>query len=460
MATSVNQQVSEAIRQQISAALSAKIDSGFVVIHYPSGFAYFTQYGSSAFFNPATLELVDSLAVANGDGTADIADSRFSGQYADLLGSSAFQVSSADQKSQNAASREFSKASDELVREFEKALGRIRKRQLQAADGTTLEKIMYVEQYINEHYAGPGKSWPISLTALSTEFTSWSLKAQNMRRAMKVQNDAMQLLTQSCKNATTPDAGNGGMQTGASNWVPAYRGLPNVATIVQSISSGTPQMNVQLEFDNTGQNSLKMKVGPKAVGNIAPSMLQFSLSAQDGTQSRSVNDLWKSATRVVMDIDYCGVTLVSSQPQEIASDRSTGWYSGTVISQLATKTGKDVTGFQLQGSLFDASTLFGPGKSFARVKTFVISDDPTITLWFYGVDATATVQKFSGQPKAELTVAGIAAFGTKTTEYQVNSVFDDGKAVKVVIAPSDPGIAVPPEDQRAHIIGGVLDFPS
>ena len=110
--------------------------------------------------------------------------------------------------------------------------------------------------------------------------------------------------------------------------------------------------------------------------------------------------------------------------------------------------------------MFDATTLFGPGKSFARVKTFVISDDPTITLWFYGVDATATVQKFSGQPKAELTVAGIAAFGTKTTEYQVNSVFDDGKAVKVVIAPSDPGIAVPPEDQRAHIIGGVLDFPS
>lgn len=460
MTTNVNQQVSEAIRQQISAALSAKIDPGFTVIRYPSGFAYVLQYGASAYYNPATLELIDQLVVANGDGTADIAGSRFSSRYCDILNASTFNVSTADAKAQDAANREFSKASDELVKQFEKDLGRIRKQQLQGKDGRTIDKILFVEQYIEEHYVGAGQSWPISLTGLETKFSGWSLKAQNMRRSMKLQQDAMNLLSQASQNVKAPDQQNGGMQTGPTDWVPAYKGLPDVTDLATSITSGTPQMNVKLEFDNTGNNTMKMKVDNQSIGPITPSMLQFSISAQDGSQQRSAGDLWTAASRVIMDIDYCGVTLVSSHPQDIADDLSTGWYSQNVISQLAQKTGQDVTGFQLQSSLFDAGTLFGKGKTFARVKTFVISDDPTITLWFYGINKSDVDQKFSVQSKAELTVGGIAAFGTKTTQYQVNSVQDAGAAVKVVIMPDTSQSAALPENQRAHVIGGVLDFPS
>ena len=460
MVQSVNQKVSEAIRKQISATLSSQIDPGFAVIRYPSGFGYFLQYGQSAYWNPQTMALVDQLVTDNGDGTADIAGASFSGRFADILAASGYVVSSSDKAAQTARGKAFSTKSDDLVAQYEADFGRIRKRDIQAAGTIPPDKTQYVADYIAKHFTGAGQSFPVSLTLLESVYTAWQAMAQQIRRASALQTDALKLIQTAETNARQPNAQNGGLQTGTAEWVAAYEGLPDVTTLVQGLSSDQPQMTVGLEFDNTGQNQLNLLMKNRLLGAVPDSDLRFSLMTQSGGQKRSADNLWKTAKKIEMEIDYAGICVVPSHPAPITQDLATGWYSQSAINQIATRTGQDVTGIQLTSTRFDAGQQFGQGKAFARVKTFVISNEPVVTMWFHGVDSAQTIQELSGKPRAELSLGKLAGFGDNGSKYEVHSVGDTGEAVKIVIKPTVPVIVPPDEALRAHVIGGVLEFPA
>jgi len=460
MSKTNNQKIADAIRQQISSVLGAEIDPGFVVIRAPSGFAYNLQYGTSAYWNPHTLATVDQLCKCPGDGTGELTGGSFSGIFADILASTDYVTSTADAAAAKRRLTKFTTASTNLVTQFEADFGQITPAEIQAMGSVPPTKVQYIADYIAKTFPGTPPAFPPSMAAFASLYASWSNLSEEIARTSALKTDALAEISAAATHIRHPDAASGALQTTVSSWAVAYQGFPDNATIGADLVSASRSMTVSVTLENAGHNTLKLTLDHQSLSAIPMADLKITLTQETTKKTATLDQLWATASKVEMDITYAGLSLVEARPQEISTGIGRGWYSASVVHQLATKSGQDVSGLQLSGSTYSASDLFGPGKRFARVRTFVISQDPTITLRFYGTDQTQLLQQLSGHPAARIELGQIASFGGAGADYAVRSSDHTTDVVTVVIAPATSPVTVPPVDRKAHIIGGVVDFPA
>lgn len=455
--SAINRKIVSAIRQQLSEALSAEIGPDFVVIHYPQGFATAIQYGQN-WWNPNTFSLLDKLATPNGDGTADIDTAPFSTLFANVLGNSEFVLSASDKAEQTATLTEFSQTEAQMIAEFEKDFGAITAAQM-AAQGTKPPiKSQYIADYVKTNYPGTPPDFPISLTVFGNAFTNWTELSHKIEQFSTNQRRAQTLLSAGQTNVRTPSSLNGALQTSATTWAVAYTGLPDNNTLQSSLESAKG-MTVEVSFDNDGVNELALFFAHEKVGAVPKNTLQVSVQESPTAKSLDVSDLFQNAAHVEMEIKYTGLTIVSAEPCELSADFKTGWYSSAAVHQIASKTGSDTSGLQLSSSTYDAATLFGPGKRFARVKTYVLSNDPKITMKIHGDAADRLLGVLQGKPKVALELGSMVKFGTNSAGYVVDNADGQDGIVIASINPTVQSGTVPTVDRRTHLIGGILGYP-
>jgi hypothetical protein len=130
-----------------------------------------------------------------------------------------------------------------------------------------------------------------------------------------------------------------------------------------------------------------------------------------------------------------------------------------MIREAAQKSGVDATGYQLRGGEFEPKKLFG--HDLGRIKTFVISAIPTITMKFSKVDIAKVSSVFHEHQSAEFNLFSLFDIG-KSTDCSVTSMSSDisQQTVSITFGPPQPSGTLPLEQQTAFLLGGVVEYPA
>ncbi|WP_371225813.1 hypothetical protein [Roseovarius sp. 2305UL8-3] len=459
MALTTSEKAAQAISRQISRFLGAGIEPGFMVIRYPPGYNFNVQYHMPVYYNPHTFALIDQLCTMTGPCTASMTGASFSAKFAAILNSVGYKTSTADAAAKATAIKAFNTQEKAVVQQFEAAFGRVSKRMINGSCAIPKTKAGYIVAYVGKTYPGTPPDFPFNLASFGADYIQWMSMGEQLKKYSMQEQDALHQVAASTVSTVTPDAQNGGLQTGDSSWTVAYTGLPDNNTILSSLRDTSRQLTVAVEMQSDSANSVSLRVDNRDIGSLPNADLKLTLAPSGNAKGTVITDLWSAAQKVEMEIVYSGITVLRADPVEISPDLKTGWYSRQVLTDIVTKTGKDVTGLQLQGSTFSVSDLFGKGKSFARVRTFVISQEPTVTLRFHGAGIDALSTRFSANQMAELELGELLTFGSSSADYKVLDVQPGTGVVTVTLGPPVPVGTVPNVDQTAHVVGGVVSFP-
>jgi hypothetical protein len=267
------------------------------------------------------------------------------------------------------------------------------------------------------------------------------------------------ILAKATLHTSSPSADNGGAPLSETMYHVPFRGFRPIEEIQGSLDDANNSLPLSWEVNNLSSPVQSMSiVDGKVAGPASSNIVMVNFSDRD-QQALSLRKVSGSASKVEISITYPGLTIIQSQPVPLKADLTTGWYENEILTQVVQKAGTSDTGFHLTGTEYSVPDLFGRGKRFGRVKTFVVSKEPTITITFYDADPSALQDKYQQGKSISLSLAGTFNFGLGGSGLKVQSVDSDatGKTV-VTIAPPAKGPTLP-QDQTAHILGGVMDYP-
>ena len=140
------------------------------------------------------------------------------------------------------------------------------------------------------------------------------------------------------------------MQVDSANYYVGYtpNKLPTANQLIGSLNTAGNSVSVDIAISNFRSSASEMKISG-GVGFSIPiaEIISFSLNA---SASYDVSKYVSSSSALTMNISYPGVTLFPSIPSIVSIDNSQGWYANDILQEVVANTGKDVTGYKLQGS--------------------------------------------------------------------------------------------------------------
>jgi hypothetical protein len=442
------------IQKQVSSFLATQLDGAFNVVNYPSGFNYGITYGNNAYYNKATLQDIDTLLGVASNGLLDLTGGSFSNLYSQILQAVEFSFSQQDTATMNSLDTAATAQINSILTEFTNAGGTFSS--LLPLGG----KLQDVFNQLKKEFTDLDKL-PDSLNALRNAIASYKSMAGDSYALHNRYYAATQRIVAAQSNTTRPKADNGGMQVDSDHYYVGFtpNKLPSANQLIGSLNTDSNAVSMQINLFNFSSTSSKLNISGGIDFDIPiANILGISVNA---SASYDLSRYTSSLTNITMDITYPGVTLFASIPSVLASDNQTGWYANDILQEVATKTGQDATGYKLQGAEYDLQELFGKGKAFSRLKTFVISQQPTIMLTFTGNELSDITSDFHVGASAKLELFKLFTLGSVTGSYLVKKV--DGKAqtgsVTVEFGPSLPSGTIPLEQQVAHVLGGVAAYP-
>ncbi|HEV2481553.1 MAG TPA: hypothetical protein VGS79_17905 [Puia sp.] len=444
----------DAIQQKVSTMLSTRLDGTFQVVNYPSGFNYGITYGNNAYYNKATLRDIDTLLGLSDNGGLELTGAGFSGLYAQILPAVAFVFSQADQQTMQNQDTAASAQVASILTEFQN-VGGVYTNPLPFGG-----KLQDVFNQLIKMY-GSLSNIPNTMNALRNAIASYQATAGASYALHAKYYQATAYLAAALANTVSPSATNGGMQTDASSYYVGFtpEKLPTANQLIGGLNTTSNAVTVDISLSNFSSTSSQLSISG-GFGFSIPigDILNLSIG---GSASYSVSKYASSATHVTMNINYPGVTLFASTPSILSTDNSTGWYANDILADVVSKTGHDATGFALQGSQFNVSELFGTGNTFSRLKTFVISQQPTIKMTFFGADTDSIVSDLKVNASAKLDLFGLFTLGSVSGSYNVQNVDTHSVAGAVVVTFGPPQISgtIPLQQQVCYVMGGVASYP-
>jgi hypothetical protein len=445
----------QVLQSKVAAALSSEpLDGEFELVNAPQGFNYGITYGPNAYYNPATCTTLDSLLSISSNGNLQLMNQGFSTLYGQVLQDVVFQFSKADNQTMvnqdNAASAQIAS----ILTEFTNAGGSY-------SNPLPLGgKLQDVFNQLNKQY-GDVSQLPTTLNALRNAIASY----QEMAGASYALHNRYYLatarLTAAQANVTKPGAANGGMQVDPTNYVAGYTPahLPSANQLIGGLATTTNAVNVTVSLSNFTSNSTQMSVSGNSGLTISiGELLDWSIN---GSATYNMSRYISSGSSVNMSFNYPGITPVPATPSALSLDNSTGWFDTEILSEVVANSGRDATGYALQGSEFSVDELFGVGKALSRLKTFVICQAPTITMVFTQANNSLLTSDLTVNASIEMDLFGLFSVGSASSSYQVQDVQQDSQAgtVTVTLGPPEVSGTIPLQQQVAYVLGGVPSYP-
>jgi len=300
---------------------------------------------------------------------------------------------------------------------------------------------------------------PSSLNALRNAIASYQALAADSYVLHQRYYLAMDRLNAALDHTVHPSAQNGGLQVDNTRYYVGFDKIPAASDLLGRLNTTHNAVSIQMTLNNFSSESSQLKIsGGTSLSIPIADFLGLSI---DASASYSISRYTSSATNLTMDIKYPGVTLFAAPPRNLTADNKTGWYANDILEEVANKTGQDVTGYQLNGSEYNVADLFGPGKAFSRLKTFVISQQPTITLTFMGANTDQLVKDLKIHASASLSLFDWFSLGSVSGSYEVQNVDTHSVAGGVVVTfgPPSPSGTIPLQQQVAYVLGGVASYP-
>jgi hypothetical protein len=442
------------IQNQVSKFLATQLDGAFNMVAYPSGFNYGITYGSNAYYNRATLQDIDSLLGVASNGQLDIIGAGFSTLYAQILQAVTFSFSQQDTATMNKQDTAASAQIASILTEFSNAGG------VFSNPPPFGGKLQDVVDQLTKQFGGLDKL-PDTLNSLRNAIASYKSMSGDSYALHNRYYAATARIAAALANTTTPTANNGGQQVDTNSYYVGFtpNKLPSANWLIGALSTDSNAVSVQITMSNFSSDSSNLSISGRTGFNIPiADILGISVKA---SASYDLSRYTSSSSEVTMNITYPGVTPFASVPSALSTDNSTGWYANDILHEVAAKTGQDVTGYKLQGSEFELDDLFGKGKAFSRLKTFVISQQPTIVLTFTGADTKAITSDLQVNASIKLDLLGLFTLGSVAGSYNVQKVNADSKTGSVTVTFGPPQVSgtIPLQQQVAYVLGGVAAYP-
>lgn len=442
------------LQSEVAQALSTQLNGNFELVNAPQGFNYGITYGSNAYYNPATCAALDSLLTVSSNGNLALTGQSFSTLYAQVLQAVAFQFSQADQKQMNAQDTAASAQIASILTEFVNAGGTYSN---PLPLGGQLQDVF---NQLNKTYGDISKL-PSTLNALRNAIASYQAMAGASYALHNRYYLATARLQAAQANVTTPNATNGGMQVDPTHFVAGYTPsqLPSANQLIGGLDTTKNAVNVAVSLSNFSSNSSQMSVSGQA-GLTIPILELLDISI-GGSASYDLSRYTSSGSSVNMSFNYPGITLVPATPSPLSLDNSAGWFDMEILNEVVANTGKDATGYALQGSAFSVADVFGVGKALSRLKTFVICQAPTITMTFTQANNSLITSDLKVNASIKLDLFGLFTLGSASGSYQVHNVDQDAKSGTVTVTFGPPVVSgtIPLQQQTAYVLGGVASYP-
>jgi hypothetical protein len=444
----------KSIEDQIGTLLAAKLDGQFRMVNYPAGFNYGITYGANAYWNRATLQDIDTLLGIADSGMTDLTGGGFSNLYAQVMGAVSFSFSTQDQNTMNAQDTTAEAQIASILTEFTSAGGTF-------SNPLPLGgKLQDVFNQLTKQYSSLDKL-PDTLNALRNAIVAYKAAAANSYALHNRWFAATARIAAAQTNTATPSASNGGMQVDTSGFYVGYTPdkLPSANQLIGSLNTPQNSVDVKIDISSFSSAAAQVRVSGSAGFNIPiAGILGISVG---GSAAYDLSRYASSSTNITIELNYPGVTLFASMPSVLSTDNSQGWYANDILQELVARSGEDATGYRLQGSEFDVSQLFGAGCAFSRLKTFVISQQPTMTLTFTGADASRVTSDFKANASISVDLFDLFSIGGASASYAVQNVDAESKTGSVIVTfgPPKPSGTIPLQQQVAYVLGGVASYP-
>ena len=444
----------DAIQKQATNFLATQLDGAFSAVSYPAGFNYGITYGANAYYNRATLQDIDTLLAVGSNGQLDLSGGGFSNLYSQLMQAVTFSFSQADTAKMNQQDKAASAQIASILTEFNSVGGTYSS--LLPFGG----KLQDVFNQLTKLY-GSLDNLPDSLNALRNAITTYKSLAGDSYALHNRYYAATTRIAAASQNTVSPSINNGGQEVDTNSYYVGYtpNKLPSDNQLIGWLNTASNAIKVSITLKHFSSNSSQLSISGGTSFEIPiADILGISVNA---SASYDLSRYTSSSSNVTMDITYPGVTLFPATPSALSADNKTGWYANDILQEVATKTGQDATGYKLQGSEFDVSTLFGTGKTFSRLKTFVISQQPTITLTFTGVDTHKITSDLQVHASVNVTLLGLFSVGSASSTYSVQKVDADSSTGSVTVTFGLPQVSgtIPLQQQVAYVLGGVASYP-
>jgi len=450
----------DAIEKKVNEQLGSQLDGTFQMVNYPSGFNYGITYGNNAYYNKATLQDIDTLLGTSSSGGLELTGGGFSGYYLRLLGTDpntgvTFSFSSADEEIINEQDTASQSQIASVLTEFENAGGTYSD-PLPKIGG----KLQDVINQLTKEYGSLDKI-PDTLNSLRNAIVTYKSQAADSYALHNKFYSANNYLNAAKEHAKNPNAENGGMQVDKTSFYVGYtpEKLPTTNQLLGWLKQESNKITVNISVSHFDSTATQFSIDG-GIGGTIPIADLFNIKI-GASASYNLSKYTSSSSSMTMSITYSGLANFSSSPSRVSNDDTEGWYANDILSEIVKNTGKDATGYKLQGSEYNIADTFGVGKKFSRLKTFVISQQPQISITFKGADTSKIVQDFQQNASVSVNLFGFIPIGHVSESYKVHKVDTNSQAGSVTLTLGGPAVSgtIPLQQQVAYVIGGVASYP-
>lgn len=442
----------------VQSSLGVAIGGTFTPVNLPTGFPVCTQSGAYNYYNLETLEALDSLlAPANNPILLSCQNQTFSNLYYKIVQQGNWNLSEADAAIINSPSV------------------------------SQAQQIVWAATTQDNYPSQSSAGWPAFITYTLNNYAvgqpqystnSLLVAANNMKliypnvssslityvntqgpasAIAAAQSAALTELSATQANVLQPSNTNGGLPTGSNAYYVGYT-VPVWAQLTSDLNNTANAVSVAMSASDITSTSTSLTIG---TATSSTDIGFFSVTFKSSASTYDFSSYTNDNSVVTLTVNYTGVTYFGSSPRSLASSNTTGWYDNTVLEQInqTWNNTKSTTGFAIsESTAYQPPITFGIGKSFGRLKTWVISNPPSISFTVTNANVAAMQTAF----QQYTTVAKISLFGVSTgfssSGYTVSSYEQNGSSVTVTLS-ATPVPLLPPTEQVAFVLGGVASYP-
>ena len=459
----------KSITDQVNTMLGSQLPGQFQMVSYPPGFYANMQYSQPPVSNANTLTCLDRLLTVGSNGNLTFGDASFSGTYFKILTAARYQYSPNDNKVVQDPAIE---AQQSAVTQEATASGFLNQFPVTPVTYYNVCKAVITnfgaqnaQTYNQDNINAAARGLPAAGFASLAQAISSSINQLGPLIAIQAQQDQYNKeLAAATNNTQNPSATNGGLQTSPVASAPAYAvayKLPETNQVLGGLQSGS-KVTMSISVSNFSSTSTQLSIQGQT-GFTVPILDFMDIDFHAGA-SYNLSKYTQASSSLDMTVEYPGVYPFQADPLQLSKDYTTGWYDQTLLDSIVTgSSNPNISGFKIDPqSMWNIPDTFGPGKTFSRLKTFVISQYPTITMTFTAGNSSAIESDFQQNASLSVKLFGLFNIGSASESYkvqQVNTNSAEGTVTVTLAPPNVPG-TVSAANYVCYLLGGVADYPA
>jgi hypothetical protein len=455
----------DALKEKLNKQFSGQTDGKFETMSVPNGLYWGIQFGGNNYYNNNFLNQINLQAIRGSNGILTVGNDQFTVLYNGILGGIVFAWSQSDEKAMNQDNATNSAQVQALINSWETDMGKpITQAQMDGAAPPT--KLGYIlGQYVDKWSSDPDKvpeAFPNFKPALLVYLQQAAISARFGTQAARFNGR----LIEARKNSLAGTAANGGLPISADAYYQPFGPFPTQNAINSGLLTLTNKASINFKLENFSSKESHLSIEGKT-GFTIP-IFDFASIGVSGGAKYTVDKYASSSTVINTDITYEGITFVQAPLTDanLTADNKKGWYANDVLSDAignvwTSGSNPPKTGLSLHTTQYPVGDYFGPGKKFSRIKTWVLSQEPTIKMQFCGADASKIKTDFKQNSKVSVKLFGLFDIGSVEQSYQVTDVDDKSVAgcVTVTMGSTKKIGSTTDKDFRAYVVGGVPSYP-